>query len=144
MEECRNCRLRSDDDARTIQETLKLPDSKNIVCKFDTNRLKLTGYAVFELFMGSKVRPDGTSYVKEYYGGYRSAFKKIFVWQNVKEIEPFDDLMSKIIAGITRIQKIEEKSGKRNRYDRDGLVYTGGRRDHSGGSPRRPRRTGAP
>ena len=53
--------LRSDDDARTILQTLKLPHSKKIVCKFDTNRLKLTGYAVFELFMGSKVRPDGTS-----------------------------------------------------------------------------------
>lgn len=115
--------LRGDEEAAALQQDLELPDSKKIVCKFKVPRLKITGYAAFELFMGSKVRPDGTAYVKEYYGGYRSAFKKIFMWQNIKDIGPFDDLMSKIISGITRFQKIDEKSGKRNKYDRDGVSF---------------------
>ena len=75
--------------AKKLQDDLRLPDSKKMACYFNLARLKLTGYASFELFMGSKIKTDDTNYTKEYYGGYRSAFKKIFAWQNVKGVEEF-------------------------------------------------------
>ena len=100
---------------------MKLPDTKKIACQFNLAKLKLSGYEAIELFFGSKLKEDGTNYTKEYYGGYRSAFKKIFAWQKVKGLEEFDELMGLIIGGITRIQKIDEKSGKRVRFDREGI-----------------------
>ena len=41
----------------------------------------------------------------------------------MKGLEEFDELMGLIIGGITRIQKIDEKSGKRVRFDREGITY---------------------
>ena len=80
--------------------------------------------------MGSTVRLDGTAYVKDYQGGYRSEFKNMFVWQNkINGIEPFDDLISKIIAGRTRIQKLDERNNFRRTQqldERDGKVERGG------------------
>ena len=73
--------------------------------------------------MGSKLKDDNTNYTKEYYGGYRSAFKKIFAWQKVKGVEEFDELMTLIIGGITRIQKNDEKRGERQRYEREGISF---------------------
>ena len=115
--------LNTERRAKKLQDDLRLPDSKKMACYFNLARLKLTGYAAFELFMGSKIKTDDTNYTKEYYGGYRSAFKKIFAWQNVKGVEEFDEVMSLIIGGITRIQKTDEKAGNRERYDREGISF---------------------
>ena len=68
--------LNTERRAKKLQDDLRLPDSKKMACYFNLARLKLTGYAAFELFMGSKIKTDDTNYTKEYYGGYRSAFKK--------------------------------------------------------------------
>ena len=54
----------------------------------------------------------------------------MFVWQNkINGIEPFDDLISKIIAGWTRIQKLDERDNFRRTQqldERDGKVERGG------------------
>ena len=78
--------LLTERQANTLQKKLKLPDTKKIACQFNLAKLKLSGYEAIELFFGSKLKEDGTNYTKEYYGGYRSAFKKIFAWQKDEPI----------------------------------------------------------
>ena len=96
--------------AKKLQEDLRLPDSKKMACYFNLAKLKLTGYAAFELFMGSKLKSDNTNYTKEYYGGYRSAFKKICVWQNVYPSVNFknDFKTTNVVTNLENVKKADE------------------------------------
>ena len=76
-----------------------------------------------ELFFGSKIKPDGSTYDKGYYGLYRSAFKTFYNWQGQKCPPAFDEICSDILTGIGRKQKEEEKKGTRESHERNGVCH---------------------
>ena len=89
----------------------------------DLDALQLSGFEAVELFFGSKIKPDGSTYDKGYYGMYRSAFKKFYKWQGQKCPPEFDEICSDILTGIGRKQKEEEKKGTRESHERNGVCH---------------------
>ena len=67
-----------------LVEALNIAVERAHVAFLDLDALQLSGFEAVELFFGSKIKPDGSTYDKGYYWMYRSAFKKFYKWQGQK------------------------------------------------------------
>ena len=126
LEFCRNnCQgvIRTEAAQKEIVEALNISSERAHVAFLDLDALRLSGFEAVELFFGSKIKPDGSTYDKSYYGLYRSAFKKFYKWQGQKCPPEFDEICSDILTGIGRKQKEEEKKGLRESYERVGICH---------------------
>lgn len=101
----------------TSRKTAKIVKNKKIslarahVAEVNVEKIISLGYEPIEVFLASKVKADNTSYSKGYYGIYRSAFKKLFVWQKRCVPEEYDAAIGSIIKGISREETIAIKNG---------------------------------
>ena len=114
----------------TSRKTAKIVKNKKIslarahVAEVNVEKIISLGYEPIEVFLASKVKADNTSYSKGYYGIYRSAFKKLFVWQKRSVPEEYDAAIGSIIKGISREETIAIKNGTREKNTgKDGITF---------------------
>ena len=100
-----------------------LSDERKHVAEVNLNKIISTGYSAFEFFLASKVKDNGETYAKGYYGSYRSAFKKFFTWQKRSVPDEYDVAISDIIKGISRQETLDVKNGRKVSAARDGVSF---------------------